>query len=138
MQYNHLSNKTRYAETLPAHGPAPTATRGAGKGEEGRQARRRWRLEETRVSLRTRPIVLILHGVNGHGNESYMRHLAHVVAEVQCQSTNIKTHPTLPNTYIPTITSSTTIQPHPTERLAGRRHDNAGLRRSDAVYAQSL
>lgn len=63
-------------------------------------------MEETRVSLRTRPIVLILHGVNGHGNESYMRHLAHVVAEVQFQSINIRTQPPLPNTYIPTITPS--------------------------------
>lgn len=34
-------------------------------------------------SLKVRPIVLILHGVNGHGNESYMRHLAHDVAKVR-------------------------------------------------------
>jgi predicted alpha/beta-fold hydrolase len=25
------------------------------------------------------PLVLILHGVNGHGDEPYMRHLAHQV-----------------------------------------------------------
>lgn len=34
-----------------------------------------------REDLRRRPIVLILHGVNDHGQKAYMRHLAHVVCE---------------------------------------------------------
>lgn len=49
-----------FAENLPAHGPAPTTP-------EDRHARRQREFEETQASLRTRPIVLILHGVRGHG-----------------------------------------------------------------------
>lgn len=47
----------RFVENLPAHGPAPSAAM------EDRHVRRQRHLAETRVSLQTRPIVLILHGV---------------------------------------------------------------------------
>ena len=37
-------------------------------------------VEALREDLRTRPIVLLLHGVNDSGQHSYMKHCAHVVA----------------------------------------------------------